>query len=48
MKKILFLCFGLVVSVSLTAQLPERNAGNLKKYKAIRRQHIYKLSLIHI
>ena len=42
MKKILFLCFGLVVSVSLTAQLPERNAGNLKKYKAICRQHIYK------
>ena len=34
MKKILFLCFGLVVSVSLTAQLPERNTGNLKKYKA--------------
>ena len=42
MKKILFLCFGLVVSVSLTAQLPERNADNLKKYKAICRQHIYK------
>lgn len=33
MKKILFLCFGLVVSVSLTAQLPERNAGNLKNTK---------------
>ena len=42
MKKILFVCLGFLFSASLAAQMPERNAENLKKYKEICRQHIYK------
>ncbi|MBQ2393402.1 MAG: glycoside hydrolase family 37, partial [Alistipes sp.] len=42
MKYLLTLCLALAVAINSSAQLPERTAENVEKYKKICRTHIYK------